>query len=64
MDAWRAYNITLGHDVHVIGVRGGETFDGKAVDIDAEGALLVDTPQGRKRVLAGDVSVRTPEQKQ
>ena len=32
-----------------------------AADIDAEGALLIDTSTGRRRVLAGDVSIRPKE---
>jgi len=35
-----------------------KSFVGKAIDIDAEGALLVETAQGVERVLAGDVSIR------
>ena len=56
MEEWKQYTITLGQEVNVIGIR--ETFSGVAADIDAEGALLVDTPEGRRRVLAGDVSIR------
>ena len=55
--AWREYTVTLGQEVRVIGPA-GEEFEGVAVDIDAEGALLVDTAEGRRRVLAGDVSIR------
>ena len=55
--AWREYAVTLGQEVRVIGPA-GEEFEGVAVDIDAEGALLVDTAEGRRRVLAGDVSIR------
>ena len=58
MQEWRDYSITLGQDVRVIGVREGEVFSGRAVDIDSEGALIVETPAGRRRVLAGDVSIR------
>ncbi|MCR5757232.1 MAG: biotin--[acetyl-CoA-carboxylase] ligase [Selenomonas sp.] len=58
LEEWRKYNITLGQEVKVIGVRDGEVYTGKAVDIDEDGALLVDTSKGRQRVLAGDVSIR------
>lgn len=48
--------------VRVIDARGGkDAFTGRAVDIDEDGALLVDTAEGRRRVLAGDVSIR-PQQ--
>ncbi len=56
LDEWRRYSVTLGQQVNVIGVK--ETFAGTATDIDDDGALLIDTPQGRRKVLAGDVSIR------
>ena len=56
LDEWRRYSVTLGQEVNVIGVK--ETFAGTAADIDGDGALLIDTPEGRRRVLAGDVSIR------
>ncbi|MBP2634274.1 MAG: birA [Firmicutes bacterium] len=54
--AWREESITLGQTVKVCGFE--SSFNGVAVDIDADGALLVETPQGIERVLAGDVSIR------
>ena len=57
---WRKYAVTLGQEVNVISVN--ETFSGTAVDIDEDGALLIDTGAGYRRVLAGDVSIR-PRQK-
>ena len=56
LDEWRRYSVTLGQEVNVIGVK--ETFMGTAADIDGDGALLIDTRHGRRRVLAGDVSIR------
>ncbi len=56
---WRKYNITLGKNIRVISAENGETFEGVAVDIDSDGALVVDTPEGRRTVYAGDVSIRT-----
>ena len=50
---WRAASVTLGRDVQV-GLVGG-TVQGRAADVDADGALLLDTAEGRVRVLAGDV---------
>lgn len=58
MQKWKHYAITLGQEVNVIGIGRSESFAGIAADIDEEGALLVDTPEGRRRVLAGDVSIR------
>lgn len=55
---WRKYNITLGKNVRVISAGSDETFTGKAVDLDADGALIVDTANERRTVYAGDVSIR------
>lgn len=57
LDLWRQMSCTLGQEVDVIGVE--EKFKGKAIDIDDEGALLVQTGAGLQRVIAGDVSIRT-----
>jgi len=56
LTAWRQESITLNRLVSVSGP--DRTFVGKAVDIDADGALLVETETGVERVLAGDVSIR------
>ncbi|MBD3878463.1 MAG: biotin--[acetyl-CoA-carboxylase] ligase [Quinella sp. 1Q5] len=56
---WKEYNITLGRNVRVISAGdGGEIFTGRAVDLNSEGALIVDTAEGRRTVYAGDVSIR------
>lgn len=55
---WRKYNITLGKKVTVLSAESGEIFTGLAVDIDAEGALIVDSGGEKKIVYAGDVSIR------
>jgi BirA family biotin operon repressor/biotin-[acetyl-CoA-carboxylase] ligase len=51
LKAWRLHAHTLGRHVDVGGVRG------LAVDIDTDGALLVRTKDGERRVLAGDVTM-------
>lgn len=56
LDEWRELSITLGRNVNVIG--SGREFSGMAVDIDRDGALLVQTNECLERVLAGDVSIR------
>ena len=54
---WRAADYLRGRAVRLDGEAG---VSGKAVGIDADGALLVETAKGeRRRVVAGDVSVRT-----
>lgn len=57
LSAWRQESITLNQLVTVIAP--DKTFIGKALDIDSEGALLVETDTGIERVLAGDVSIRS-----
>ncbi len=53
-ERWRELSSTLGHRVRVTG--DGEPFEGDAVDLDADGALLVREPAGRMvRVVAADV---------
>ncbi len=58
LQEWKRCSVTLGQEVKVIEAGGGECFTGVASDIDEDGALLVDTETGRRRVLAGDVSIR------
>lgn len=54
---YREYSITLGRRVRVIGLN--ETFEALAIDVLANGGLIVETDDGiRKTVYAGDVSVR------
>lgn len=48
---WRALADTLGRTVTVDGLTG------RAVDLDEDGALLIDTPAGRRRVMAGELQV-------
>ena len=52
--AWKARSATLGAVVRVAGLRG------RAVDLDADGALVIDDGLGRHRVVAGEL-VEEPE---
>lgn len=62
LDRWRALSVTLGQPVRVLAVAGGADLEGTAEDVDQDGALLVRTANGeRRRVLAGDVSLRPVE---
>lgn len=56
LDKWREYSVTLGKEVKIIDRE--TSFSGQAVDIDTDGALLVQTADGMKKVVAGDVSLR------
>lgn len=58
LDLWRKFSITLNKNIRVINAGDGEEIIGRAVDIDGDGALLVETDGEIIRVLAGDVSVR------
>jgi BirA family biotin operon repressor/biotin-[acetyl-CoA-carboxylase] ligase len=53
IDRWKTYNATLGHSVTV--VTHNETIKGKAVDVDPDGALLVEQTDGTiKKMIYGD----------
>ena len=53
IDRWKTYNATLGHSVTV--VTHNETVEGIAVDVDSDGALLVEQADGTiKRMIYGD----------
>lgn len=56
MDAYRRHCITLGQRVQLLGTEPVEV--GTALDVDDQGALLVQTRQGTVTVRAGEVSVR------
>ena len=56
LDEYKKYCVTIGRDVSVIFKK--ETVTGKAVDVDENGALVVETANGIIRVTSGEVSVR------
>lgn len=59
IELWKGYNVTLGKNVRVISAsEDGKIFTGKAVNLNADGALVVETAQGLRTVYAGDVSIR------
>jgi len=51
--AWLARATGLGETVQVRLERG--TFDGRFLDLDDDGALLLGTPDGRRRIAAGEI---------
>jgi BirA family transcriptional regulator, biotin operon repressor / biotin---[acetyl-CoA-carboxylase] ligase len=55
---WRSHATGLGERVQV--VRPSGTVTGTAIDVAADGALLVRTSEGVVRVLAGDVNLTRP----
>jgi BirA family transcriptional regulator, biotin operon repressor / biotin---[acetyl-CoA-carboxylase] ligase len=50
---YRELCVTLGRDVSVD--LGGDAFEGRALDVNADGSLVVQTSAGRRSVSAGDV---------
>jgi len=57
LDAWRDRAQIKGRRVKVYSL--GETLVGTAVDVDSDGALILETAEGeRKRVVAGDVEYK------
>ena len=56
MDSYRENCITLGQEISL--VRGNELRHGTAVDVDADGALVVDFGGHLETVSSGEVSVR------
>jgi BirA family biotin operon repressor/biotin-[acetyl-CoA-carboxylase] ligase len=56
-DEWRAADALANRRVRVL--QGGQVLEGLARGVDADGALLVEAPGGERRVLSGEVSVRS-----
>jgi len=62
IQSWKNHSATIGSNVTV--ALNEMCFEGKAVDIDYDGALLVKLPNGNiKRIVAGDVYVRVIKSK-
>jgi BirA family biotin operon repressor/biotin-[acetyl-CoA-carboxylase] ligase len=57
LKAWKDWAQIKGRQVKVTSF--GETLVGTAVDVDSDGALILKTRNGQKRVVAGDVEYRT-----
>ncbi len=56
---YRALCATLGAEVSVL-LPVGDTVQGRAVDVDADGGLIVDTARGRRTFVAGDIQHLRP----
>jgi BirA family biotin operon repressor/biotin-[acetyl-CoA-carboxylase] ligase len=57
LNAWRDLAQIKGRQVRMTSF--GETIAGRAIDVDSDGALIIETRHGeRKRVVAGDVEYR------
>lgn len=55
---WRRYDLTRDRQVSVRPTPATAAVTGTACGVDHDGALLLDTPTGRRRLLAGEVSLR------
>ncbi len=51
---WKNYSSTIGRRIKAITIE-GRTIIGKAVDVDRNGALVLETPSGIEKIYAGDV---------
>ena len=56
---WQARHAHAGRRVRIL-ADGAETIEGCAIGVDADGALLLETAAGVRRIVSGDVSLRTP----
>ncbi len=57
LNAWRDRARIEGKEVKVTSF--GETLVGKAIDVDSDGALILEVADGtRKRIVAGDVEYK------
>ena len=54
---WNALHLHRGQPVRIID-QGQSVVEGIAIGVDAQGRLLLDTPDGRRSIVAGDVSLR------
>ena len=52
IEEWKDYTLTIGRQVRVATVN--EIYEGRAVDVDESGALILETGQGRRKVVHGD----------
>jgi len=58
LEEWRAYHAMEGRHV-TLSLPNGKAVEGEIQDIDAEGALVLSVNGGRRRFLAGEISLRT-----
>jgi BirA family biotin operon repressor/biotin-[acetyl-CoA-carboxylase] ligase len=56
-DEWLARNVHAGQLVRIL-AEGAAPVEGRSVGVDADGALLLDTEAGLRRIVSGDVSLR------
>jgi len=57
LQSWRRHSETLGKRVEVA-LDSDETVEGLAIDIDPDGALILETDSGRRKIVAGSLERR------
>jgi len=57
VDDWQARNAYVDRTVRILD-HGAETIEGRCVGVDSDGALLLDTRVGLRRIVNGEVSLR------
>lgn len=55
---WRSFSTTINKNIRVINAGDGKEIIGYAIDIDEDGALIVEVGGKLQKILAGDVSIR------
>ena len=63
IEKWKKYALARGQNVKVVEAGSGNTFYGTVKGLAKDASLIISTPDGERRVMAGDVSVRMPDQK-
>lgn len=60
VEPYRNYSVVIGREI--VCTRGSEQFEGKAVGIDDQGGLIVETAEGTRVLSSGEISVRWKKQ--
>ena len=56
VEPYKEYSVVIGREI--VCTRGSERFEARAVGIDDDGGLIVETAEGRKTLSSGEISVR------
>lgn len=59
IEEWRARNAHAGDRVRIL-AEGAAPVEGRCAGVDADGALLLETATGLRRIVSGEVSLRRP----
>ena len=56
IEPYKQYSVIIGREI--VCTRGNERFEARAVGIDDDGGLIVDTGDGRRTLSSGEITVR------